>query len=289
MPQAKNFLTYIVYADDTTISIRSNNLCDFELQKSEIESEAEQWFTSNNLICNKTKSQGMMFTLRNYETSTDAISTVKFLGVYLDPHLRWNIHIDNICRKLSSRTFVIRNLSGTVSTSTLRSAYFALCHSIMSYAVIVWGDAADFDRVFSIQRRIIRIIACLGYTDDCKNAFIEFGILTLPSLYILECLTYIKTNLSNYPTYFNQHDHNTRTKHNIITPYYRLSKSQNGPNYLAIQMFNKLPSNIKNIENLNIFRNIIKSFLIGKAFYHYKEFLECDIPPLNIPSVCTNL
>lgn len=75
----------------------------------------------------------------------------------------------------------------------------------------------------------------------------------------------------------------------VISPYYRLSKLQNGPNYLAIQMFNKLPSNIRNIENLKIFRTTIKSFLIGKAFYHYKEFLECDILTLKVPSVSIHL
>ena len=42
--------------------------------------------------------------------------------------------------------------------------------------------------------RVIRIIAHKPCRADVKPAFVELGILTLPALYILNCLIYLKRN-----------------------------------------------------------------------------------------------
>lgn len=150
----------------------------------------------------------------------------------------------------------------------------------MGYAILAWGHAAQSYRVFKIQRKMIRIISGLGYRSDCKSAFTDHNILTFPSMYVLECLTYIKSNLKELPTNADNHNHNTRKKSDLSIPFCRLSKSQNSYIPVGIKMFNKLPSSVQNIVDIKSFRVKIKRFLISKAFYSIGEFMDSDLSVL---------
>jgi hypothetical protein len=45
-----------------------------------------------------------------------------------------------------------------MSPETLRMVYFAYIHSIMSYCIIFWGNQPYSDKIFKIQKRVIRIV-----------------------------------------------------------------------------------------------------------------------------------
>ena len=96
-----------------------------------------------------------------------------------------------------------------------RLVYFAYFHSIMSYGVLFWGRGADWSRVFILQKRAIRTIKGMQPRESCRDTFRELGILTLPCVYILECLLYSYRNLPNTPLNSDQHNHDTRSKGNI--------------------------------------------------------------------------
>lgn len=270
-----NLLTdFLLFADDTTL--RSSGKCIDKVLEDAGEAlvTAGQWFNANELFLNNTKTQNMLFTLRDHEDTINYPRSVKFLGVHLDEKLKWVEHINYVSKKTRSNLFVLRNLANSVSLSTLRSAYFSLCHAHISYAIIAWGHAADCERIFRLQRKAVRILDGLNFREDCKNSFAKLEILTLPSVYILENLLYIKKNCEIYETYQNVHNHDTRGKENLVVKYCRLKRGQNGPNYWAIKFFNKLPISIRNLP-LNIFKHRMKLFLIKKAFYNFNEFLNC--------------
>ncbi|KAJ8942379.1 hypothetical protein NQ314_010082 [Rhamnusium bicolor] len=101
--------------------------------------------------------QTMVFTLRDIGTFKNNIE-VKFLGTTLDPILKWDKHGSNFADKLGSNIYLLRLLSGSVSSTVLRTAYYALCQPIMTYALLAWGYSASWFRILSLQRRAIRII-----------------------------------------------------------------------------------------------------------------------------------
>lgn len=280
LPFGENTVNYILFADDTTVCSTAVDLNDVVTRSREAQSKAEKWFNSNELFLNKSKTQNMVFTLRDVENDVVSQNSVKFLGVHLDPKLKWEEHMNYLSKRLSSNLFVLRNLANCVSTDTLRTAYFALCHSNISYAVLAWGHAADCHRIFNLQRKAIRILDALKYRDDCKKSFINHGILTFPSIYILENLLYMKKNLASYDTHDSVHNHCTRNKDKLVVKYCRLKRCQNGPNYWAIKFFNKLPQKIKDLP-LQHFKQRIKKFLISKAFYSYNEYLTCNISDMS--------
>ena len=185
--------------------------------------------------------------------------------------------MDSLSAKLSRNIYVLWSLAGCVSCGVLRTAYFALCHSLLSYGIMFWGQAADAHRVFALQRRAVRIIAGLSYREHCKESFRTLKILTFSSTFTLHSThsLHVKTNLHKYKTGSDFHVYDTRNRECLNIPYFRLTKCQNGPNFLAIKYFNALPVNVKNLP-LPTFKKRIKDFLISEAFYSCEEFLKCN-------------
>lgn len=49
-----------------------------------------------------------------------------------------------------------------------------------------------------------------------------------------------------------------------------------GPNAMAINIYNKLPNQIKNIDKTNIFENKLKELLIQKCYHTVDEYINDD-------------
>lgn len=259
----------IMYADDTTIINFGNN---HEMTQSKAHTalnNAEMWFTSNKLKLNTEKTTVTAFSMR----STLNSDCVKFLGVYLDPKLTWDKHIQYVFNKLSSSIYLLRLLSNNVSKQVLKCAYFSLCQSIMTYALLVWGGASSCDRIFRLQRRAIRILDNLKYRDDCRNSFIKQKILTFPGLYILECVIYVRQNLHKCVTHDSVHGYETRNGAHLIPNFCRLTRSQRHFNFVAIKFFNKIPAEVTRLSH-RLFKLKMKSFLIQRAYYSCLEYLD---------------
>lgn len=178
---------FTLYADDTTISVSADSLDAACAGSMDAQERAEAWFRSNRLLLNIEKTNRTVFAMRNMDAEDSSAEAV-FLGVTLDSRLQWGPHINQVAKKLARGIYVLRNLSGCVSLPVLRTAYFAVFHPHISYAILAWGHSSGVRRLFALQRRAVRIMARLGYRDDCREAFASLGILTVPSLYILENL-----------------------------------------------------------------------------------------------------
>lgn len=159
-----------------------------------------------------------------------------------------------------------------MSTSILKTVYFSFIHSQLTYAILVWGHAPQASRLFALQRRAVRTITRIGYREDCKHQFVKLGILTLPCLYIFQCLIYIHNHAENYCVQAELHNYNTRNKNNIRYDFTRLKTSRNSINYYAIRFFNLLPLEFRT-QSANTFQKSLKKYLIARAFYSIDEYL----------------
>ncbi|KAB0795071.1 hypothetical protein PPYR_04340 [Photinus pyralis] len=133
------------------------------------------------------------------------------------------------------------------------------------------GYSASSASVFRIQRRAVRIIAGLGYREDCKKSFVKLKILTLPSIYIHECIMSARNNLHLYQTNSMQHSYATRQQNNIILPVTRLKKTRTGTSYYGIKLYNALPLDIRSSDSKTLSK-WLKTFLLSQAFFTIDEF-----------------
>lgn len=228
----------------------------------------ESWFTQNLLKLNIDKAQDIIFTTK---PGVSQDTSVKLLGITLDSKLNWQAHILSLKGRLSSVVFLLNKLKAIVSTSTLLTVYHSLFHCQVSYGVYLWGNASDALSIFRLQKKAVRVIEKAGFRDHCKPLFTDFGIMTLPSLYIFYQLLEIHKNRDKFNLNSFYHNYATRTANLIRVPGYRIKKSES--NSLNIRLYNILPDNVKN-NTLNRFKFIVKKFLLKNAFYSIGEYMQ---------------
>jgi hypothetical protein len=93
------------------------------------------WFHNNHLVLNLGKTHLIKFTtpkaleytlsVTYNNLSLRADDNVKFLGMYLDCHLNWKQHSENLVKKLNTACFMLRKLQFVVSEQVLRMVYFS--------------------------------------------------------------------------------------------------------------------------------------------------------------------
>ena len=75
--------------------------------------------------------------------------------------LKWNKHINNVCKKASSTLGSVRRNIQHCPAQTRRAAYLALVRSSLEYAASVWDPytVAEIDKLEKVQRRAARFIS----------------------------------------------------------------------------------------------------------------------------------
>ena len=157
----------------------------------------------------------------------------------------------------------------------IKALYYANFNSLIRYGVIFWGDSVDSNKIFILQKRVLRTMLKLRYYEHCREYFQIHEILPLPCLYILECVTFVQKYYHDFfPDNVVSHSCNTRNKNkDIPLPKTRLKLVDNGPLSKCLLLYNKLPSNVKFIRQISFFRNEVKSILLCHCFYSVQEYL----------------
>ena len=101
--------------------------------KEQAQSEAFNWFEENKLQVNVKKTVNLLFSLRKCETPSNFHESVKFLGLDIDSKQSWNTHGNTLGRKICKNIFLLRNLKDHIPVASIRTAYFTLCQSHMTY------------------------------------------------------------------------------------------------------------------------------------------------------------
>ena len=81
--------------------------------------------------------------------------SVKYLGVKIDTNLSWQYHVNDLSVKLNRANALLFKMRKYVSCKILRSIYFAIFDSYLSYCCLVWAQNYWFStKEFSYQSPI---------------------------------------------------------------------------------------------------------------------------------------
>jgi hypothetical protein len=122
----------------------------------------------------------------------ESINT-KFLGLQTDNHLNWENYIDLMIPKLSTACYTIRLMSHISSTDTFKSIYFAYFHSTVKYGIVFWGNSPN-NKIFTLQKRTVKIITGVKSKYSCRNLFMRIDISPLPCKYIFSLMNSVINN-----------------------------------------------------------------------------------------------
>ncbi len=92
------------------------------------------------------------------------VSVAKYVGMYIDEKLKWDVHIDKIIPKISAKISILRSLRKLVPIDTLTFMYNAIVLPHFEYADIILdsASAACKYKLQSLQTRAARLITGFG-------------------------------------------------------------------------------------------------------------------------------
>lgn len=256
-----------LYADDTTLLLRGENIEEVHNKSNSVIKDTERWFAANKLLMNPNKVQKLIISTRAVERCVEA----RFLGLTMDSHLKWDRHIAQMASKLTSASYAIKRLKLVATHEVAKIAYFSNFHSFLSFGILFWGMAMEADRVFLLQKKAVRTLRGLKANESCRGHFRSEGILTVPSLYILTAVSYVHQNKEKFHRNGYVHQYTTRNRDHLRVPYHRVCRSQGSIDYWGPKLYNKLQDELKSLPGER-FKQKVKRILVEMECYSIEEY-----------------
>ena len=133
-----NLLSIILFADDTNIFLRHNDLATLATILNEELSHVSSWFNANKLTVHPAKSKFIIFHPRRKQINSSDINIFnnnsfitrvqedKFLGIIFHENLSWKPHISAVCDKVSKVIGVLCKSRRYLPLNTLKTLYNSL-------------------------------------------------------------------------------------------------------------------------------------------------------------------
>ena len=235
---AIKFCTTRLFADDTCLIIKNKCLKQLKKHLNLDLRNLCRWLRANKISLNKSKTEMLLFRHPNKKINYNLkikiegrkllpSKFVKYLGIYIDPYLKWNHHIDVIAPKLSRACGMLMKIRHFVPPSTLLSIYYGIFSSILTYGCQVINQMQNIhtNRLQRIQDRAVRIINFAKYNDHRDPLYFKLKILKIrENVHLLNFLFVHDCINKNIPEAFQNsfvsvndlHNYNTRNATNHI-------------------------------------------------------------------------
>ena len=264
----------ILFADDTTIfnSHKSPHFLQYTIVHDL--HLLMNWFRTNKLSLNLTKTVIMLFGKNNIDFIIDIeeviiplVKHTKFLGVYLDNELSWQVHVNHVLDKIQDNKCLLSLGQNLLDHHTLKNIYYAHIHSHISYGLTVWGSMASKTQLSDlkkVQNQCIRMINKRPITSDITDQYEELKILnvgTLIKLHLCKLGHMISHSQLSIPIHKIFNDKGGLKRHRYPT------RRKNTPNIQAhtLELFNK-SFICRGLVEYNLLPQYLKENLLYKRF-----------------------
>ena len=155
-------------ADDTNLLCRSNSIKKLNKQVNADLKHLVNWLNANKSSLNVKKTEMVIFKSKQKKLEGDLkmklcgkypTESVKYLGVKVDTNLTWQHHVNDLSIKLNRANALLFKIRKYVSPKLLRSIYFAIFDSFLSYCCLVCAQNVNSIKLILILRKkAVRII-----------------------------------------------------------------------------------------------------------------------------------
>ena len=146
LPGCLNLTKSILFADDTTIYLSSNNISYLYTTMNGELIKPTDWFRANKLSLNISKTNYILFTYQNRQVVTnidlqlsdisiERTKYTKFLGIYIDEKFKWDEHINVMKTKISKSFFAINKVKHILPRNMLTTLYYSLIYPYLTYGI----------------------------------------------------------------------------------------------------------------------------------------------------------
>lgn len=276
----------ISFADDTAILYESNTWQELKTLVENDFLKIEKWFRYNKLTLNFDKTKYLPFS--SYTSGLPNMGplkigdsyeipegeSIKYLGIAIDRHLRWDLQINNVVGKLRGLLHKFKYLRDFLDIENLKTLYHALVESQLQYGIIGWGGVTDIylKKLNTVQKYILKIIYRKLSTYPSDELFKQSGVLDVRQLFCLSMLKNIKRGCITLQSINHSHDTRTR-KNNIFQPRCEKSIGQRNATYLGPRLYNIIPTSIKYTENKQSFKRKAKIWIMESKRSFFGDFI----------------
>ena len=211
------------FADDTTLYTSNSNIKQLFSDANKHINDLFKWFCANKLSLNAGKTKYIIIKPKhrkvNLEQTNILINNIpltrigndckekatKFLGIFIDENLSWTHHVANLNSKIARTVFMIKQVKYILPNDSLKTLYYALIQSHLTYGILAWGNASDSTtKIHVLQKRAIRCIHKANYNSHTDPLFKHSKLKKLTDIYETQVLLFMHNYVSNkLPESFN--------------------------------------------------------------------------------------
>ena len=271
-------LNFILFADDTNLFYSNKSIDSLvETLNKELETLI-LWFKINKLSLNVAKTNYLIFGKKSYADKIKLfmqskeimrVSDTKFLGVLVDERFSWKKQIEYVENKMSKGIGIMYRVKSKLDKKSLHMLYVTLILPYLNYCSEIWGNTYDarLKRIITLQKRAIRIIEGLKFSDHTSQTFAKYKCLKFKDIVELKnCIQAFKASKNELPCMLQKryarisqiHNHKTRCHSNIYVNKAKTNLKNMCPSVRGIKQFNCISKQIKSAKTIHAFKRNMK-------------------------------
>jgi len=270
-------------ADDTTLHATGKDISSIECVLQTAADKVSQWCTNNRMLINPSKTKSMVLTTRqkhqltnlniNLSLNDQAIEQVhehRLLGVLVDDKISWQPHVNDLCKKISKKVYLLSKLQQFIDTDTRKLFFNAHIKSHIDYASIVWDGCSEacLKRVNSLYRRAAKkILPDPTISTDQKMA--KIGMPSLQKHFAFNKAIHMhKIAHNKAPSYLlglftPLQSRHTRSNERLMVPRPRVDIFKSSFSFSGASLWNSLPPQIKHCTSLSSFKKYTRAYMLA--------------------------
>lgn len=261
------------FADDTALTFKGRSWDQvFESSQNGFEL-VSRWLSLNLLSLNTDKTKYMTFSIvSSTQPSPGSYSIIahstaclfsphicncshlnsvdKYLGVILDNQLNFSEHVNVLSGRVRKLIYIFKTMRHVANPSLIKTIYFVLCQSIITYCITVWGGA-DVTKLLNLeraQRAVLKISNFWPIRTPTTIVYEITKVLTVRQLFILNIILnqhkISRTHITNR--------HGRRKDRVFEIPKVRTMFAHRFHNFLGPFLYNKISKQHKSIHELTL-------------------------------------
>ena len=173
--QSSDILNFFLFADDTTVfySADPSDENTEEILNTELE-KVSCWLAANRLSLNVKKSNFLHFhygktkkktlEIKINNTVVEEKTSTKYLGTFIDTHLKWDIQIQHIKTKLAKGIGMISRIRYYVDKACLQKMFYSFVQSHINYNILNWSCTRE-SVLSPIEKKLKKAIRIISFSE----------------------------------------------------------------------------------------------------------------------------
>jgi hypothetical protein len=275
-----------MFADDTILYVNAESEIDVENKLQKCVNEASKWFNENNLLLNAQKSNTMLIephtcknNLHSFNIHIDGnilenVDTALYLGLLIDKKLTWSDQINRVSKTLGMKISNLKRAKKFGNKEILKYIYQYSIQPVIDYGITIWSDstAINIHKIQRLQNYCARIVMNnfdfkntrgIDLVKDLKWMSVKQRIDYFLCLTMFKCLhdkapVYMQNEVSLVSSMNNKY--REKREFDIYLPSFMSNTKEKSVYIRGAKVWNKLPFEIKSIQNIDTFKREYKKF-----------------------------